>query len=65
MKMLLSHPDLWTRLPVYRVLPTPGGHTHHHLSVVPGTHGKRKKIINNLPDAFNPSQNAIIRLQMP
>jgi hypothetical protein len=42
-----------------RVVPTPGGHAHH-LPAAPGTH-----FFKMTPDAFNPSQNAIILLQMP
>jgi hypothetical protein len=39
----------------------PGGHARHLLAA-PGTHEKRKKLffLNDLPDAFNLSQNTII-----
>jgi hypothetical protein len=40
-----------------RVLPTPGV-SAHYLPAAPSTHEKKKKI--RRPDAFNPSQNAII-----
>jgi hypothetical protein len=47
-----------------RVLPTLGG-CAHHLLAAPGTHeNRKKKKLNDLLNAFNPSQNAIICLQM-
>jgi hypothetical protein len=45
----------------------PGGRARH-FTAMPGTHEKKKnKFVNKLHDAFNmfnPSQNAIIGLQM-
>jgi hypothetical protein len=43
----------------------PGGCAPMHIPAAPGTHERFFFFFLNDPDAFNPSQNAIIWLQMP